>query len=50
MMTAVARHATISRSKRLKYAAVVVFWLCLAKGILWAAAPLVFYYALQNQL
>lgn len=50
MATTAAGYAKLSRLKWLKNAAVVLFWLLLVKGILWAAAPMLFYYALQNQL
>lgn len=44
MMTMTATHSATGRQKWLKRAGAIGFWFFLVKGILWMAAPLVFYH------
>ena len=47
IMTAITTdNLTSTRAKWLKRAGVAGFWFFFIKGLLWLAAPLVFYYAL----
>ena len=39
-------YANITRAKWLKRAGIVSFWFFFIKGLLWLAAPLVFYFML----